>query len=52
MNAETDTTGRDAALANWTGHSVRYLRVRRVVRAIVAVVPVTAAYAWALAHLS
>lgn len=43
MNAETDATGRDLALAKWTGYSVRYLRVRRAVRALVCIVPLGSA---------
>lgn len=32
MNAETDRTGYWENMSRWTGHSVRYLKVRAVVR--------------------
>ncbi|QWS69375.1 hypothetical protein SEA_NECROPHOXINUS_125 [Microbacterium phage Necrophoxinus] len=48
MHAESDSTGYYAALSRLTGHSVRYLRIRAAVRAVVAIVPISAAYAYAL----
>ena len=49
MNTESDNTLRDSTLAVWTGHSPRYLRVRRAVRAIVATAPILIAFIHALA---
>lgn len=39
MNAETDPRTKWATLSRYTGHSVRYLRIRAAVRAAVVTVP-------------
>jgi hypothetical protein len=48
MHTDTDRATYYATMTRLTGHSRRYLVVRAWVRAIVAVVPITAAYAYAL----
>lgn len=48
MHAETDDATMYATLSAYTGHSVRYLRIRTAVRAVVATVPLLAAFASAL----
>lgn len=51
MNAETDRATYWQAMARYTGRSVRYLKVRALVRAAVAIVPISAAYAYALTFI-
>lgn len=48
MHTEQDKATYWQTMARLTGHTVRYLKVRAWVRAMVAVVPITAAFVSAL----
>lgn len=48
MHTEHDSATAYATLSAYTGHSVRYLRTRTIVRSAVASVPILAAFIFAL----
>lgn len=48
MHTETDTRTKWDTMARYTGHSVRYLRLRAAVRVCVALLPLMGTYAYAL----
>lgn len=48
MHTDTDQATYWQTMSRITGHTVRYLKVRAWVRALVAVVPITAAFLSAL----
>lgn len=50
MNAETDRTGYYANMSRWTGHSVRYLKVRTAVRVALSALALVIPFAGALAR--
>lgn len=51
MHTDTDQATYYATMTRLTGHSRRYLVARAWVRAAVAIVPISAAYAYALSFI-